>query len=138
MARLRIPTIAVDQIVLQGAHGHALAFAPGQQHIVSDDKQTNMTVISAHRDTHFRSLEQVSYQDVIELQDTQGVITCYRVQEIHIVNAKHTGLNTQLQGHWLTLVTCYPFNALDNGGPLRYVIFAKAINDCTSQQGCTV
>ena len=27
----------------------------------------------------------------------------------------------------LTLVTCYPFDALVAGGPLRYLVFAKAI-----------
>ena len=27
----------------------------------------------------------------------------------------------------LTLITCYPFDALRAGGPLRYVVTAKAI-----------
>jgi sortase A len=26
----------------------------------------------------------------------------------------------------LTLVTCYPFDAIDPGGPLRYVVVAEA------------
>ena len=27
----------------------------------------------------------------------------------------------------MTLITCYPFDALEAGGPLRYVVFADAI-----------
>ncbi len=29
----------------------------------------------------------------------------------------------------LTLVTCYPFDAIVPGGPLRYLVFAEAVPD---------
>lgn len=28
----------------------------------------------------------------------------------------------------MTLITCYPFHAVRAGGPLRYVVFANAID----------
>ena len=45
-----------------------------------------------------------------------------------IVDKSETRVLAQPPGETrLTLVTCYPFDALRAGGPLRYVVTAKAI-----------
>ena len=48
----------------------------------------------------------------------------YEVHSQSVVDEHDTGL-LQAPGQWLTLVTCYPFDAPLAGGPLRYVVQAR-------------
>ena len=43
----------------------------------------------------------------------------------HVIDARHARLLPDDGGAALTLVTCYPFDAVEPGGPLRYVVFAE-------------
>jgi sortase A len=45
---------------------------------------------------------------------------------MEIVNADETELRLDGDTSKLVLVTCYPFDALRAGGPLRYVITAES------------
>ncbi|MFP6625625.1 MAG: sortase, partial [Deltaproteobacteria bacterium] len=54
VARLRVPRLGIDQVVLAGASGASLAFAPGHLSGTASPGETGSTVISGHRDTHFR------------------------------------------------------------------------------------
>ena len=40
-----------------------------------------------------------------------------------------TTYNTEQSGQTLVLVTCYPFDAVIAGGPLRYVVTAKEVQE---------
>jgi sortase A len=52
----------------------------------------------------------------------------YRVSERQVVDKDDTWLLDTLPGETrLTLVTCYPFDALSAGGPLRYVVSADKV-----------
>jgi len=127
VARLKVPALNIDQIVLEGDKGNSLAFAPGRQVKTFYDKSVGLTMISAHRDTHFRFLKDISLGQQIELQDESGEMQRYQVEDIQIVDSRKMGVRIPLTGHWLTLVTCYPFDAITSGGPLRYVVFAEAV-----------
>ncbi len=131
VARLRLPELDVEQIVLAGDQGSSLAFAPGQRVHRFTDKATGLTMISAHRDTHFRFLRNVKLGHKIELENEFGEVNTYQVEDMQIIDSGKMGIRAPEQGHWLTLVTCYPFNAIDNSGPLRYVVFAEALKQCT-------
>ena len=117
VARLKVPALNIDQIVLEGDMGNSLAFAPGRQVRTFYDKSVGLTMISAHRDTHFSFLK----------EDDSGEMQRYQVEDIQIVDSRQMGIKIPLRGNWLTLVTCYPFDAITSGGPLRYVVFAEAI-----------
>jgi len=127
IARLKVPELGVDQIVLEGDQGNSLAFAPGRNVKTFYDKSAGLTMISAHRDTHFRFLKNISMGQYIHLQDETGEVKQYQVEDIQIVDSRQMGIRAPLKGHWLTLVTCYPFDSLTNNGPLRYVVFAEAV-----------
>lgn len=133
VARLKVPELNIDQIVLEGDKGNSLAFAPGRQVKTFYDKAVGITMISAHRDTHFRFLKDLSLGQIIELQDETGDMQRYRVEDIQIVDSRQNGLRAPLNGNWLTLVTCYPFDALTSNGPLRYVVFAEAVKPNSSE-----
>ena len=49
----------------------------------------------------------------------------YRVTAMRIVDTRLTG-EAFFEGDGLTLVTCYPFDAVVPGGPLRYLVHAEA------------
>lgn len=127
IARLKVPELGIDQIVLEGDQGNSLAFAPGRNVKTFYDKSAGLTMISAHRDTHFRFLKNIRLGQYIHVQDETGAVKRYQVEDMQIVDSRQKGIRAPVKGHWLTLVTCYPFDALSSNGPLRYVVFAEAV-----------
>jgi sortase (surface protein transpeptidase) len=51
----------------------------------------------------------------------------YRISESHIIDTRVEHLNRELDRPTLSLVTCYPFDAVVPGGPLRFVAVAEEI-----------
>lgn len=124
IARLRVPRHAQDLIVLAGASGRTLAFAPGHLHGSATLEQSGRTVIAGHRDTHFAFLHRLQRGDELMLQDHAGVTHRFRVSETRIVDSLATRLLLD-SAKQLVLVTCYPFAAINAGGPLRFLVFAE-------------
>jgi sortase A len=81
-------------------------------------------VVAGHRDTHFRVLEQVETGMELTLEDSEGGRHRYRISRIEIVDASRARLRLDLPLPVLVLTTCYPFDALTAGGPLRFVVTA--------------
>ena len=122
VARLTAPAQGADVFVLAGASGRTLAFGPGHHDGSAWPGQTGNVVLSAHRDTHFRFLRDLRPGDSLALETTDGRIHRYRVRSASVVDHRQLALARWTSG--LTLVTCYPFDAIDAGGPLRYVVTA--------------
>ena len=116
-----------DLIVLSGDKGNSLAFAPGHNTNSYKPNKGGTTVISAHRDTHFEFLQDVSVSDVFELTDRNNKAASYRVSDIKIIDATKQDIAIHSDQDELKLITCYPFDAIVARGPLRYVVIAKMI-----------
>ena len=116
-----------ELIVLSGDKGNSLAFAPGYNLSSYMPNKGGTTVISAHRDTHFEFLQDVSVSDVFELTDRNNKAASYRVSDIKIIDATKQDITIHSDQDELKLITCYPFDALVARGPLRYVVIAKMI-----------
>jgi len=125
VARLRAPTHHIDQIVLAGVSGNVLAFAPGLMQESAAPGERGHSLISAHRDTHFRFLKDLETGDALYLMSRQGRERRYRVTATQVVDTRKAG-QTLFEGDALTLVTCYPFDAVVPGGSLRYLVRAEA------------
>lgn len=125
VARLAVPELGVEQIVLAGASGRTLAFAPGWLDGSAVPGEEGNVVIAGHRDTHFAFLEQLREGDEIELAGRDGMRRTYRVESATVVDQRDTRSLEQAQGDTLTLITCYPFDAVAPGGPLRFVVRAR-------------
>ncbi|WP_100637914.1 class GN sortase [Marinobacter salexigens] len=124
VAKLSMPELGGSMIVLAGVHGESLAFGPGQMMGVSGPDST--VVIAGHRDTHFRPLEHLEPGNELQLQRRDGRWQGYRVSATRIVDSRSEFIDThQLPAGTLLLVTCYPFDSMDAGGPLRYVVEAR-------------
>ncbi|MGO3694391.1 class GN sortase [Marinobacter sp.] len=125
VAKLSIPELNDSMIVLAGVHGESLAFGPGQMMGVGGAQ--GAVVIAGHRDTHFRPLKRLKPGNELQLQSRDGRWQGYKVREARIVDSRSEFIDTSnLAADTLLLVTCYPFDSMDAGGPLRYVVEARA------------
>ena len=116
-----------ELIVLSGDKGNSLAFGPGHNVNSYLPNQGGTTVISAHRDTHFQFLKNVSIDDVFELTDRNNISSSYLVSDIQIFDATKSDISIYSNKNEIKLITCYPFDAIVAGGPLRYMVTAIQI-----------
>ena len=125
VGRLQVSALNVDLLVLEGDSGSALAFGPGRALPSAELGATGTTVIGGHRDTHFAFLEQLRKGQLLHIELPSGKRVEYRVQALHVVDSDQESLSVDTStDKKLLLVTCYPFDAILAGGPLRYVVTA--------------
>lgn len=124
VARLLSPERRVDLVVLEGATGSSTAFGPGHILGTALPGAAGNVALAAHRDTHFRFLRDLTPGEPLWLELPDGRVVRYAVEHTRIVDEHDTRL-LETPGRWLTLVTCYPFDAAVPGGPLRYVVQAR-------------
>ena len=129
VARLSVPEKGVDLFVLAGANGRAIAFGPGHMFGTALPGEEGNSVIGGHRDTHLAFLRGVKPGTEIDVQRMDGEWRRYRVEATDVLDKNETWVTKQDGWTRLTLVTCWPFDALRAGGPLRYVVFADAIGN---------
>lgn len=122
VARLAVPSHAVDLLVLAGDSGRTLAFGPGHTTASALPGEPGTTLISAHRDTHFGFLRALEQGDPVLLETPRGRFR-YRVVRHRVVDARRYRVGDR-DGR-LVLVTCYPFDSWVPGGPLRYLVEAQ-------------
>ena len=65
VARLKISSIGLNQIVLDGEISEALAFGPA---IIASSLESSNKIIAGHRDSFFRNLKKIQEGDVVELE----------------------------------------------------------------------
>jgi sortase A len=127
IARLTIERGGATIIVLAGASGRTMAFGPGHLDGTAMPGDGGNCVITAHRDTHFAPLRYIGPGDILTLQRPDGVTTRYRVQATRVVPKSDTSVLRQDARTRLTLITCYPFDAIRPGTPLRWVVIAQKV-----------
>lgn len=127
IARLAVPSLGIDQIVLEGAYGRTLAFGPGHVESTGPLEGSDSIILTGHRDTHFRFLEKLHAGETILLQARTGVWHRFVVRDRQIVDSRTATISTQEDKRQLILVTCYPFTAIVPGGPLRYMVNAEIV-----------
>lgn len=127
VARLHMTQPNVDVIILSGAYGRTLAFGPGHVGSTALPGQEGTMVVTAHRDTHFRFLKDMKPKDELELTGTDGTTRRYRVSEGLVMDSRRDVIPIGSNGQDLLLVTCFPFDAIKAGGPLRYVVGAERL-----------
>lgn len=133
VARLKVPAQGIDLYVLAGASGRTLAFGPA---VVEGTEGLGHKILSGHRDTHFAFLRDLAAGSQIELQDRGGSWHAYRVSGHQIIDVRRP-VTAQAAGtaELLTLVTCWPFDAVAPGGPLRYAVTAEAVSSTAMASG---
>ncbi len=126
VGRLVVPRLNIDQIILVNASGQSLAFGPGKVRNRQDSIQdTQNIILSGHRDTHFSFMKDVQLDDRLMVQNPQGEWLSVTIRNMEVMDSRFQTLVVNEAKDDLRLVTCYPFDALSTGGPLRYVVQAR-------------
>jgi len=137
IARMRIPKIGYDEIVLEGATPRTLAFGPARLRSAAQPGEPGNLIFAGHRTSWFEPLQAVHVNDVIELEwpdaHRAGSVQRrgYAVQLLRVANPENLSLLAPTSEDALTLVTCYPFGH-GPSSPLRYLIRAYPIEDARS------
>lgn len=129
VARLRSAKYDVDLVVLAGMTGRSMAFGPAHMSASALPGNIGNSVIGGHRDTHFAFLEKLQPGDRLLVERANGEEHWFRVTGLEILDSNIDPLVLPQDGRYLTLITCYPFDAIDPGGPLRYVVTAERIDE---------
>lgn len=130
IARLRIPRLGYDEIVLEGATGRTLAFGPARMIDGAGVGEPGNLLLAGHRTSWFRSLEGIAKGDKIEIEwfDTHRGLhrRTYAVNVVRVVEPQDTTLLAPTPGDALTLITCYPFGHSPRS-PQRFVVRASPL-----------
>ena len=114
-------------VVLGGGSGQALAFAPSHLPGTPLPGEPGLSVIAAHRDTHFSALGELAPGRVVRVRRPDGRLYRFRIAGGRIMDVRAARLVDRDGPPRLALVTCWPLNSPVPGGPLRLVLFADAI-----------
>ena len=128
VARITVPRLGESWIVLSGASGRTLAFGPGHTDGSALPGEAGAAIVSGHRDSHFAALRALRVSDEIVVTRPDGARVHYRVDELRVADSRSARLRDPGIGRSLLLVTCWPFDALTAGGPLRFVASASAVD----------
>lgn len=124
VARLEIPSIALDEIVVEGVEEASLNAGPGHLRGSALPGEAGNAVISAHRDRHFRQLDKVAIGDSIVTEMGQYRVM-WKVVSKRVVAANAPAL-FETSDPALTLTTCWPVRFL-GPAPDRLLITAVPI-----------
>lgn len=132
VARMKMENRDIQLYVLAGAQGNSLAFGPGHLHGSAMPGEQGVSIIGAHRDTHFAFLEDIVIGETLTMETTKGQYR-YKINDIRVADSRSQPLVAEPGDNQLLLVTCYPFNQLRAGGPYRYVVSAEPVGNGFSQ-----
>lgn len=137
IARLTSDVSDDELFVLSGGSGRTLAFGPGHLQSTALPGEPGNSVIIGHRDTHFRFLGDLDYGDLLVIDRKDGERVVFEVTALDVVDASRASLTLDGDDARLTLITCYPFDAIRPGGPLRYVVSAQPVGRPTQSANAT-
>ena len=128
VARLRIPRLGYDEVVLEGATARTLAFGPARLFSGAGLGEPGNVELAGHRTSWFRPLEDLEARDEIQVQwfdahKHELRERTYTVDDILIVTPEEVPSLTPPSGDALTLITCYPFGHSQRS-PQRFVVLA--------------
>jgi sortase A len=121
VARLVMPTLGEDDIVLEGVGAYELNGGPGHLPGTPLPGEAGNSVIAAHRDRHFRNLDRLAVGDTV-LTTVNGVESVWRVASRRVVPAATPAL-VPTAAATLTLTTCWPIRPL-GPAPDRLIVSA--------------
>ncbi len=118
---------AITLVVLEGSSGRNLAFGPVHDAASVAPGEIGNSVIEGHRDTHFKVLRTARPGDRVSVEALDGTRSVFVVTDVRIVDSRRTRIVLDADAARLTLVTCYPFDAINPGGPLRWLVTAERL-----------
>ena len=128
LARMTLPAQGRTSIILDDTSGEALAWGPGHMAGTALPGDAGLSVIAGHRDTHFDVLGKIKPGDLVHIERYDGASATFTITERLIVDGNKASLPTATDRPVLALVTCWPLDAINAGGPERLVVLAEEIS----------
>jgi sortase A len=125
IGRLEIPRLGLSVIVIEGEDKTTLRRAAGHVPGTALPGQAGNVGITGHRDTFFRPLRNIRWNDMITLITLQGEYR-YRVVSTRVVSPDDIAVLDSTGGEVLTLVTCHPFYFV-GPAPDRFIVRAERV-----------
>jgi len=127
VARITVPRLDASDVVLSDGSGEAMAFGPTT---LVDEPARALTVLAAHRDTHFEFVRDLRTGDMVEMERIDGIKAAYRITHFETVRwdefVHPSDGRSYGDGGLLVLTTCFPFGTT-MPGPLRRVAWAELV-----------
>lgn len=124
VARLLIPKLDLDEVVVEGVGDAALRAGPGHMTGSAVPGDRGNSVLSAHRDRHFRSLGELGVGDTLVTESDRGTVV-WRVARVRVVTADAPVLHGS-DSPMLTLTTCWPIRYF-GPAPDRLIVEARPV-----------
>ncbi|HJQ22199.1 MAG TPA: class D sortase [Gemmatimonadaceae bacterium] len=124
VARLLIPRLGLDEIVLEGVDADVLNAGPGHLPGSAFPGEAGNAIISAHRDRHFARLGEIRVGDTLTTESGAHRNTWVVISK-RVIDADAPAL-FRTKTATLTLTTCWPIRYLGSA-PDRLLVTAKPI-----------
>lgn len=124
VARLRIPAISLDEVVVEGVDSDALDAGPGHFPGSAMPGELGNSIISAHRDRQFNRFDELAVGDTVATQTPLGV-QWWTITRRRIVPKDERSLFSTRDAT-LTLTTCWPVRYV-GPAPERLLLTAKPL-----------
>ena len=125
VVRVIMPSIRLDEVVVEGLSDRDLWAGPGHMPGTVFPGGTGNSVISAHRDRHFHRLDDVRVGDLVETQTAQ-LHVMWRVTKRQVVT-KDAKVIFESDEPRLTLTTCWPTRYI-GPAPDRLILTAVPVS----------
>ena len=124
VARLLIPALALDEVVIEGVGDRELNRGPGHMPESVTPGEAGNSIVSAHRDRHFARLGALRIGDTVTTQTLSESVTWIVVRRR--VVPRETRVLTDRGLPELTLTTCWPIRWL-GPAPQRLIVTATPL-----------
>jgi sortase A len=132
VARLGIPSVGFEEVVLEGASPRNMAFGPTRLMGGAAPGEPGNLVLAGHRTSWFRPLKDVHVGDEVTLEWPSPVpghtrVRRWKVSQLQVIDPGDTRWIAATDEDALTLVTCWPFGA----SPVsthRYIVRAVPVD----------
>ena len=131
LTRVIIPKIGMDAIVVEGASRKELSEGPGHMKQTAMPGEIGNAVITAHRDTFFRHIYELTKGDEIQVRRS-GRTYAFQVTGKKIVQPDDLSVVKNTPDTRLTLITCYPIYYI-GPAPERLVVFSTLVGASPQQ-----
>ena len=125
VVRVIIPSIRLDEVVVEGLSDKDLWAGPGHMPGTVFPGQNGNSVVSAHRDRHFHRLDDLRVGDVIETQ-TPMLSVMWRITQRRIVGKDERAI-FESTTPMLTLTNCWPTRYV-GPAPDRWLLTAEPVS----------
>lgn len=127
IARLTVQRLGVRTIIVP-SDGTEEQMKHGPAMLKRGEGANPVTIVAAHRDTHFLFIRDLHPGDEIAMELVNGQIELYRVTRLETVRWDKFAYPLDPARPLLALATCYPFGGTEYGGPWRRVAWAERVS----------